>query len=249
MWRGATFAASRHLGARSDSFDMSDFPTHHRMRIATWNLAGKWSANHMSLLTSLDCEVVLLTELPRNATLSGYELTFSEADMQPGRAWAGIGSRNGLAPLTDPHPASAMALVRGIRICSSVLPWRGARPYPAFTGTSVAQMTVNAVGDLIQARPAIWGGDWNHSLAGREYVGSLSGRTAIRSALTELGLQVPTAGLRARNDGQLSIDHIAVPETALVVAHSVRVPRRLSDHDAYVVEIRGASEAPAGSEI
>lgn len=228
---------------------MTDFPARLPMRIATWNVEGKWSAEHASLLTSLDCDVVLLTEPPRNAGLSGYELTCSRADMQPGRAWAGVGSRIGLAPLTDPHPASAMASVEGISICSSVLPWRGAGRYPAFTGTNVAQMTVNAVGDLVQARPIIWGGDWNHSLAGREYVGSLPGRAAIVNALSELRLQVPTSELPARNDGQLSIDHVAVPDTALAVAHSVRVPRRLSDHDAYFVEICGASEPDANRNL
>ena len=83
-------------------------------------------------------------------------------------------------------------------------------------------------------------GDWNHALKGKEYAGSAGGRAAITSALDELGLVVPTAELPHRIDGLLSIDHIAVPkeiagEPTRVVA--AKGDKRLSDHDAYVVEV------------
>jgi hypothetical protein len=67
----------------------------------------------------------------------------------------------------------------------------------------------------------VWGGDWNHALTGREHAGSIAGRASIASALTELGLVVPTTDLAHRIDGLLSIDHIAVPEGSDAVARRV----------------------------
>ena len=88
--------------------------------------------------------------------------------------------------------------------------------------------------------PVIWGGDWNHALEGPDHVGSKEGRDHIFRVLDALGLQVPTADLDAHR-GERSIDHIAVPKEWVVVT-AERVPaedggKRLSDHDAYVVEI------------
>lgn len=207
------------------------------MRIATWNLEGKWSREHAELLASLDGDVLLLTEVRRDVEIRGYDLTWTSSDMQARRAWAAIASRIGLKPLSDPHPASAMAAVGGLPFCSSVLPWGGAGRYSAFVGASVTAMTTDAVACVERARPIVWGGDWNHSLSGREYVGSLAGRAAIIGALDVLELQVPTVDLPARHDGQLSIDHVAIPRSLTATAEATRVARRLSDHDAYAIEI------------
>lgn len=207
------------------------------MRIATWNLEGKWSPGHAQVLDSLACDVLLLTECRRDIDLPGYEFTWTASDMQPGRAWAAVGSRIGLITAPDPHPASATAVIRDIRFCSSVLPWGSAGRYLAFPGANITEMTTEALDGVVKARPGVWGGDWNHSLMGREYVGSLRGRAAIIGALDELRLQVPTAGLTARHDGQFSIDHVAIPTSASGSALGIRVASRLSDHDAYVLEV------------
>ena len=87
----------------------------------------------------------------------------------------------------------------------------------------------------------VWGGDWNPALRGSEYAGSRAGRVHIEHAVRRLDLQVPTELLPHRIDGLLSIDHIAVPTSAIVrsaerVAAAVG-DRRLSDHDAYVVSM------------
>lgn len=206
-------------------------------RIATWNLEGKWSRPHADQLRSLDCDVLLLTEVRRNVEVVGYDLTWTASDMQPGRAWAAIASRVGLMPLPDPHPATVMASIGGLPLCSSVLPWRGAAKYSAFAGSSVSEMTMQAVANVADQRPIVWGGDWNHSLSGREYVGSLAGRAAIIAALGDLELQAPTADLPSRHEGQLSIDHLAIPHAASATAERIRVARRLSDHDAYSIQI------------
>ena len=59
-------------------------------RIGTWNLAGRWSDSHERLLLDLDCDVLLLTEVRRTVELATYERRLTEADMAPGRAWAGV---------------------------------------------------------------------------------------------------------------------------------------------------------------
>lgn len=62
----------------------------------------------------------------------------------------------------------------------------------------------------------------------------------IEAALDTFGLQVTTRHLPHRIDGIASIDHIAVAREA-TAADAARVSavgpdRRLSDHDAYVVD-------------
>ncbi|NYG54969.1 endonuclease/exonuclease/phosphatase family metal-dependent hydrolase [Nocardioides perillae] len=75
----------------------------------------------------------------------------------------------------------------------------------------------------------------------KEHAGSKASRSHLLAALERWDLIVPTAPLAHRIPGLLSIDHIAVPR-AWPVAGAVRVVaeaggRRLSDHDAYVVEV------------
>ncbi|MCC6497945.1 MAG: hypothetical protein IT193_16960 [Propionibacteriaceae bacterium] len=88
----------------------------------------------------------------------------------------------------------------------------------------------------------VWGGDWNHAMQGREYTGSVTGRTTIKDKLDRLHLNLPTAASPHRVAGLFSIDHIAVPADAHV--HSVTriiaedpAGNRLSDHDAYTTEV------------
>lgn len=87
----------------------------------------------------------------------------------------------------------------------------------------------------------VWGVDWNHALGGPELSGSRAGRLAIRRALNELGLQAPTAQAPHRLDGMLSIDHVAVPSRWTIRSvehhHAQHRGTRLSDHDAYVVDV------------
>jgi hypothetical protein len=78
-------------------------------------------------------------------------------------------------------------------------------------------------------------------MTGSEYAGSHEGRMHLVNAIEKLGLQVPTATLPHSLTGLLSIDHVAVPQEWTVV-DSVRIDashegKRLSDHDAYLVEV------------
>lgn len=214
------------------------------MRIGTWNLAGRWSPAHESLLRSLDCDVLLLTEVNERLTLPGYQAHLSTETMAKKRRWAGVFSRAELAPILDPHPASAMARSDGVTFCSSILPWRACGTGGVWIEGNHAAKTEHAVTCLLDVLPTsglVWGGDFNHAVQGREWAGSISGRSSIRAALAKLNLQVPTADLPHQIDGLLSIDHIAVPQDTVVTAAervSVRSDTgRLSDHDAYVVQL------------
>ena len=216
------------------------------MRIATWNLAGRWSDAHAQLLDELDADVLLLTEVSDRVSLPAYDAHLSVAEMVRGRRWAGVLTRagQGLVGLPDPHDASALARVGPTTFCSSILPWRSCGGTAPWIGENHADRTAAAVQALLttlSSEGLVWGGDFNHALSGPEHAGSKGGRAALLEAVAVLDLQVPTADLPHQIDGLLTIDHIAVPSSA-VVRSATRVTavvdgRPLSDHDAYVVEL------------
>lgn len=193
----------------------------------------------------MDCDVLLLTEVSERVDMPGYDLHLGRQLMSPKRRWAAVAARLPMAPGPDPHGASAMVELEGLRVCSSILPWRSCGARDPWTGATSAERTIAAVNAVEASAPAVWGGDWNHALSGREYAGSVAGRRSVVAAVERLGLQVPTGSLPHQIEGLLSIDHIAVPMSWLVTAtkrHRAFVGEtRISDHDAYVVE---ASAAP-----
>lgn len=212
-----------------------------QMRIATWNLEGKWTPRHHWLVRSLRADLLLLTEVAESVEVPGLSIHFTEAEMQPGRRWAAVAANARLRPLPDPHGATALAEVDGLRIASSILPWRNSGGAPPWTGEDQGSRTAAAVAAIENAAPIIWGGDWSHELAGRLYAGSRDGRTSILGALDRLGLSAPTDVLPHPVADAHSINHVAVP-AFWAVASVERVSANvdgveLSDHDAYVVEI------------
>ena len=221
------------------------------VRIATWNLDGRWSDDHRALMLEADCDVWLLTEVGERTALPGYALHLSQGLMARRRRWAGIACRLPMASSPNPHPASAMAQIGATTYVSSILPWRSCGTHAPWVGARHADKTLHAVGDLLlhlgPARSLVWGGDWNHALSGKEYAGSQGGRFEILRALDELGMTAPTAELPHRIEGLLSIDHIAVPKGTATSASRIVAERdgtRLSDHDAYVVELEPDHSAP-----
>jgi hypothetical protein len=209
------------------------------VRIATWNLAGRWSDAHADVINSLDADVLLLTEVSDRLELADYSVHRTAALMAPRRSWAAVATRAPLATYADPHPATALATSGGWSFASSILPWKGCGNLDPWGEGRHADKTIRTVEKLLADLPRenlVWGGDWNHALKDREYAGSMAGRTALLEALSTLELTVPTADLAHRIDGLLSIDHVAVP--AGVEASASRVDASgLSDHDAYVVEL------------
>lgn len=210
------------------------------MRIGTWNLAGRWDARHLALLEVMDCEVVLLTEVSDRVSIPAMAIQATELQMARRRYWAAVASRREMKPLGDAHGASATAEIGGLRFCSSILPWRGCGPRAPWVGSNTAERTIDAVTAIESFTPDVWGGDWNHAITGREYAGSIAGRSGILAGVEHLGLAIATAAEPHCIDGLLSIDHIAVPASWTVKSVERHVAaadgKRLSDHDAYVVE-------------
>ncbi|GAA4100165.1 hypothetical protein ACFFOS_19300 [Nocardioides kongjuensis] len=212
------------------------------MRIATWNLGGKWTPRHHWLVRSLRADLLLLTEVVEWVEVSGLSIHFTEAEMQPGRRWAAVAANARVRPLPDPHGATALAEVDGLRIASSILPWRNSGSASPWTGEDQGSRTAAAVTAIEAAAPIVWGGDWNHELTGRLYAGSRGGQLSILGALDRLGLRAPTDVSPHRLVGARSINHVAVPAFWSVVAvervSAIADGVELSDHDAYVVEVQ-----------
>ena len=153
---------------------------------------------------------------------------------------------DGIAPRPAPGERGRPGRRDDVRQLSAPLArlWRT----PPWTGAKHADKTAHTVDDLLlhlrAADALVWGGDWNHALSGREYAGSLGGRKVVLDAVDQLDLSVPTADLPHPIDGLLSIDHVAVPRGTATTASRTPAERdgtRLSDHDAYVVEVFTAS--------
>jgi hypothetical protein len=100
-------------------------------------------------------------------------------------------------------------------------------------------MTEQAIKTLLINLPKndlVWGGDWNHSLAGKEYAGSIGGRNHVLEAVKQLKLKVPTMSLSHRGNYCQAIDHIGVP-LSWAIESAIRIDAQgLSDHDAYVID-------------
>ena len=211
------------------------------VRIGTWNLEGRWSPAHRDLLQQQACDVWLLTEVPDGLSLGAAQIHHTAERMSPRRYWAAVVSAWPLTAEWDPHRATASASIDGVRFMSSVLPWRTCgESWPGQTLADKQQAALDALHSQINSA-TVWGGDWNQALEGPEYVGSSHGRKALAAIMTAARLSVPTASLGSASPGHRSIDHIAVP-AGWDVAGVNRItvgggPKRLSDHDAYVVEI------------
>lgn len=208
------------------------------MKIGTWNLAGRWQPEHEALLTDVDCDVWLLTEVNERVELDGFARQLSAALMAPKRRWAGVYSRRPLQALPDPHRASAAAVIDGTTYCSTILPWRSCGPtWPGARHAERTELALRELVDNMAVQDLVWGGDWNHALSGVEWAGSKGGRAHVVAAVERLGVYVPTAGLPHRLEGHLSIDHIAVSHRWQVMAVERRTAVDLSDHDCHVIDV------------
>ena len=211
------------------------------LRIGTWNLEGRSGSRQREFLESLGCDVLLLTEVPEALDSSPWAVHLSEESIREGVRYAAVAAR-ALVPCPSIHPASAVAEVDGWRCCSSVLPWHTTGGAAPWSGNTQAERTEAACRAIAGSEVDVWGGDWNHAMQGRDWAGSRGGRAAIEEAVRRLGLRVVTGALLAAGDSQLSIDHVGIPQEAVVdvvervVASDGR--GRLSDHDAYVVTFR-----------
>jgi len=60
------------------------------MRIGTWNLEGRWSDARADFLASLECDVMLLTEVHHETRVAGMRGRTTYGLMATDRFWAGI---------------------------------------------------------------------------------------------------------------------------------------------------------------
>jgi hypothetical protein len=97
------------------------------VRIGTWNLEGRWDARHEDHLTVMRCDLLLLTEVSERVKIPDMTMHSTRASMAARRRWAAVASHRPLTPLPDRHGATAMVEVDGLRVCSSILPWRSCR--------------------------------------------------------------------------------------------------------------------------
>ncbi len=216
------------------------------MRIATWNLAGRFAEGHTALIEALDADVLLLTEVSERTVLPGWQLHLGRDLMAARRRWAGVATRQPAHPLPDPHPATAAVRLHGLVCWSSVLPWRSCGSVP-WGQKPHADRTGRALDQLLSRRqhPDLWGGDWNHALHGREWSGSQGGRAHVVAALDRFGLHPVTGRLPHRLPDLLSIDHVAVPSSWTVRTAERVDGSGLSDHDAYVIEVESTLRSPS----
>jgi endonuclease/exonuclease/phosphatase family metal-dependent hydrolase len=209
------------------------------MRIGTWNLAGRWTIGHQRLLAGAACDIWLLTEIAPATSLEGYHLDLTPGQMSRGQHWAGIAHRGPCAPLDGIHIASAAANIGEIVVCASVLPWNGAGRYWLDPTHGTGPRTRRAVEQIDSRLPTgcvVWGGDFNHTLAGKPVVASRHGRDAINAMITRRNMTAPTTALRHRITGG-SIDHILIPAVWTVTQAERIEVGTLSDHDAYTVDL------------
>ena len=187
------------------------------------------------------CDVWLLTEVPIDISLTAMQIHHTAELMDSRKSWAAVASSSPVAVEPDPHRATASATIAGVRFMSSVLPWRTCgQSWPGMNLADKQQATIDALRPQITST-TVWGGDWNQALEGSEYVGTLEGRRTLVAMLTAARLTVPTGSLGSASPGHRAIDHIAVP-AGWDVSGAYRITasgkgKRISDHDAYVVEV------------
>jgi len=154
--------------------------------------------------------------------------------------WAAVAYNGVMDPIDDPYPASAAALIDGIFVCTSVLPWPLAQedwPWGPTEHQLRMEMNLDHLVAAMKNNAVIWGGDWNQPLTGNLAGFTRAAQASILGVVDRLSLQVPTASQPSRHRAQQSIDHVAVPQSWTVrAAGHVAVESSLSDHDAYWVD-------------
>jgi len=221
------------------------------LRIGTWNLDARWSADREAVLLDAECDVWLLTEVSPDAIatdgcIAGNHVSVSSGRMARDQFYAAVLSRKPLTPLEASHGAVAAAAINGHTFMSCVLPFPNCKAPPdnLWRGENFDEMA-RPVLDVIRrfgkADIVIWGGDFNQNIAGKyQWIGSSALRESIVGVIDELDQQIPTSQLpHTRIEDGYTIDQIAVPKCWEVLEACRISSCGLSDHDLYVVEVAG----------
>jgi hypothetical protein len=232
------------------------------MRIATWNLqrGGSTAVRQAqdTVLRQLGAEVLVLTE-PGVTYVDGPGIVASPV-REGHESWVAI-----VGPSVEPvaldvpferMAVAAAAVVSSVRLLvyGSVLPWGFmGRDVPEFVGAGetsreaflrVLREQTADIKELRRRYPShlvIWAGDFNQTVSGRNYGGSVVKREALQHALDELGLVAWNAAAAGADEDMHAIDLICGPrETSL--SRQGRIDPVLdgvvmSDHAGYWVEV------------
>lgn len=129
------------------------------MRIATWNLAGRWSPHHEALMHEVGADLWLLTEVHHRTNVDGFVSYPSAVDMAFQRYWAAVlSNREGTDPY-EPHSASSAVTIDGTTYCSTVLPWRTSGSQPWGTATPHSEPLVRSTPSPRVSQVARWCGE------------------------------------------------------------------------------------------
>lgn len=233
--------------------------TSFEIRIGVWNLGrstmySRRGALQTDHLVAAEPDIWILAEVPADLrTRKGQLLVGNPRPREKAQCWTAIWSRWPLVPLRERHPSLQLAACRhpsaNILVAASVLPWRDAgADWPLDPDASYADRFSRCLeahaSEIRQASHGyrlVWGGDFNQGLAGREHVGSLSGRGRLLSTFDGLGLAPVTGNAAGRRASEHAVDHVAVPDGWALERLAVERPRQdgaeLSDHPAYQVTL------------
>lgn len=235
------------------------------MRIGTWNVeyaAGATkNAARLARLRSADADVWVLTETHDDLDLLPSHQRASTPQRPTGRAggrWTTIWSRWPIARRLDTADPVRTVLVElrtpsgPLLVYGTVLPWANdAGPdatTPAKGWTEMDRVLPIQTAEWRALReshpgvPLVVAGDLNMNLGGPHYYGTTRCRSALRGALSALGMSCATTHDRIppRTLRDPPIDHVLVPgewATRVVSAwEGTQAGVRLSDHSGLVVE-------------
>lgn len=239
------------------------------MRIVTWNLERGFHGRARVIeqqhgrLADCNADIVVLTEVPTpmSTVREGVALSPVRREGKLGmEAWVSIAADR-CRPLGPEQPFERMAAAaqtvvedEQFLVYGSVLPWLNAihqAPYltrqdesPLGLFGRVLRDQVNDMASMRSRLPdhtLIWAGDFNQTLSGPNYGGSVKGRQLLAEALTELDLVAWNQDCAHAKPTMHAVDLICGP--------AGRRPRRverieptvdgkvLSDHAGYLVEV------------
>lgn len=232
-------------------------------RIATWNLEANASdeaqRRQQAVLDAAAATVTVLTEVAAGWSSRLGTLVTSPWSEDHRRHWVAIAG-TGVEEVslgTEAHPFEVAARLemdgQEVLLYSTVLPWSNAVsqvPELAADGETAAAMferILNLQTDRIEqlrndhpGAVVIWAGDFNQTLEGPNWGGSVAGRNLLQNALDRLGLQAWNRTLGHAIQGMCAIDLICGPP-GLCTRTERFAPlvgtKELSDHAGYVVEI------------
>jgi endonuclease/exonuclease/phosphatase family metal-dependent hydrolase len=234
------------------------------VRVATWNVeyarGAARNARRRDVVQSVEADIWVLTETHDEFTpgddfqaVSTVQRPLESADVVPGSRWATIWSRFPIRPVDEPGPddertvAAVVDTPEGpVLVCGVVLPWIGDKTRDGVPAVMNRLVPYWSELKKTHGAPLVVAGDFNVNLGGPHYYGANASKDAVRSGLTDLGLEAVTDFERTRSHlpEHGLVDHIAVPSHLASGSSIARLWERhdadglrLSDHHGVAVDV------------